>query len=76
MKINSKEEYVEFFPYKNVEIINFPKSYPCKCIKSWNYDGTLGRSCIIHVIYYPKDVTIEEAFDMGFNPKIETLFEG
>jgi hypothetical protein len=76
MRIESKEEYIEFFPYKNVEITNFPKSYPCKCIKSWEEGGTLGCSYIIHVTYYPKDVTIEEAFDMGFNPKIEILFEG
>ena len=74
MKINNKEEYIEFYPYKDKEsIIDFPKEYPCICTKSWEDAGLMGTYWKVYVIYYPKNVTIEEAFEKGLNANWETL---
>jgi hypothetical protein len=76
MKINSKEEYIEFFPYKNTEITKFPDKYPCICFKYSEEAGLMGSYWVVNVLYYPDDLTSEKDFELGVYATTKTLFEG
>lgn len=69
MVINNKEEYDEFYPYDKKNIKLYPKEYPCVCKIENVGAGIMGDYWQVYVAYFPKDVSIEEAFLLGIrNP--------
>ena len=64
--INNKQEYVDFYPYENkAGIKEYPSEYPCVCKVEIEGGGLMGDYRQVYVIYFPKDVSIEEAFLLG-----------
>jgi hypothetical protein len=63
--INNKEEFEEFYPYDKNYITEYPKEYPC--VAKWEYEdcGLMGDKRQVYVAYFPKDVTLEDAFIKG-----------
>lgn len=67
MIINNKEEYEIFHPYSNDRIQEYPTEYPCVCKITYEEGGLMGDYKLIWVIYFPKNVTVEDAFVLGLN---------
>jgi hypothetical protein len=65
MLINNKEEFEEFYPYSKDQISKYPSEYPCLCSWSNEGGGLMGEYKQVRVIYFPKNVTVEEAFLLG-----------
>jgi hypothetical protein len=63
--IDNKEEFEEFYPYSKDQIGEYPKEYPCVCTWEEEGGGLMGEYRQVYVLYFPKDVTIEEAFLLG-----------
>jgi hypothetical protein len=64
--INNKQEYEDFYPYANkAGIKEYPKEYPCVCTWEDEGGGLMGEYRQMYVLYFPKDVTVEEAFLLG-----------
>lgn len=73
MIVNSKEEFEEFYPYSKDQIGEYPKEYPCVCKWMWEGGGLMGEYKQVYVIYFPKNVTINEAFIKGLESNWEIL---
>jgi len=72
--INNQEEYKDFFPYANKESIKeYPTEYPCVCKVEIEGGGLMGDYRQLYVIYFPKDVSIEEAFLLGLKSNWKKL---
>jgi hypothetical protein len=72
--INNQEEYKDFFPYANKESIKeYPTEYPCVCKVEIEGGGLMGDYRQVYVIYFPKDVSIEEAFLLGLKSNWKKL---
>lgn len=72
--INNKQEYEDFYPYANkAGIKQYPKEYPCVCTYEQEGGGLVGEYWQMYVLYFPKDVTVEEAFFLGVKRKWEKL---
>jgi hypothetical protein len=69
-RITSHEEYEEFYPHHKRFIKNYPKEYPCICW--WQYRGET-EYCQAYVVYYPNNISVEEAFWFGLTAKPEEL---
>jgi hypothetical protein len=69
MIINNKEEYEEFYPYSKDKIKEYPKEYPCICSWSTEGGGLMGEYRQVYVIYFPKNLTADEAFLKGLYPE-------
>lgn len=64
-KINNNEEFEDFYPYDKKYIKEYPKEYPCVVKLEWEGGGLMGDYKQVYVAYFPKNVSIEEAFLMG-----------
>ena len=73
MIINNKKEFEEFYPYSKDQIKNYPKEYPCLCKWTWEGGGLMGEYKQTHVLYFPKNITIEKAFLLGVKSQWEEL---
>ena len=73
MIINNKEEFQDFYPYSKDQIDEYPSEYPCVCVCEEEGGGLMGEYKVVYVTYFPKNVTIEEAFLQGMKPKWEKL---
>jgi hypothetical protein len=72
--INNQQEYEEFYPYENkAGIKQYPKEYPCVCTYEQEGGGLMGEYWQMYVAYYPKNVSVEEAFLLGLKRKFEPL---
>lgn len=72
--INNKQEYVDFYPYENkVGIKEYPSEYPCVCKVEIEGGGLMGDYRQVYVIYFPKDVSVEEAFLLGLKQNWKKL---
>ena len=73
--INSKEEYLEFWPYINKKsCTNFPKRYPCFCEKEHEDGGLMGCYWEIEIYYLPEDIKTKREIDFflrGLNRDVE-----
>lgn len=67
MRIDNKEEFEQFYPYKDKTNINYPEKYPCLCYWEEEGGGLTGYYKQIYVLYLPEDLTPreEEVFLMG-----------
>jgi len=73
MIINSKDEFENFYPYSKDQINEYPKEYPCVCKWRREGGGLMGEYKQVYVIYFPKNVTNNEAFMMGLYASWEIL---
>jgi hypothetical protein len=73
MIINNKEEFENFYPYSKDQIKEYPSEYPCVCTWEEEGGGLMGEYKVVYVTYFPKNVTIEEAFLQGLNPKWKNI---
>jgi hypothetical protein len=72
--INNKQEYEDFYPYKNkAGIKQYPNEYPCVCTWEEEGGGLMGEYRQVYVLYFPKDVTVEEAFLLGLSQNWKKL---
>ena len=71
--INNKEEFEEFYPYDKKYIKEYPKEYPCICYWETELRGIMGDERVAYIAYFPKDVTIQEAFLAGVHVKWERI---
>ncbi len=72
--INNKQEYEEFYPYENKQgIKKYPDEYPCVCTWEFEGGGLMGEYKQVYVAYFPKNVSVEEAFILGLKRKFEPL---
>ncbi len=71
--INNKEEYEIFFPYSNDRIQEYPIEYPCVCKITHEEGGLMGDYKLVWIVYFPKNVTVEDAFVLGLNNKWKQL---
>jgi hypothetical protein len=69
MIINNKEEYEKFYPYSKDNIKEYPKEYPCVIRKYYHDAGLMGTYWEVDVLYFPKNLTVNEAFIQGLNPE-------
>lgn len=53
--------------------ITYPKEYPCICKIVEEGGGLMGEYYEMHVAYFPKNVTIKDAFIMGINNPFKKL---
>ena len=69
MKVTNKEDFEDFYPYSKDQIKEYPKEYPCITKIVYVDGGLMGDYKEVHVAYFPKNVSAEEAFLIGlFNP--------
>lgn len=72
--INNKQEYEDFYPYENkAGIKEYPKEYPCVCTWENEGGGLMGEYRQMYVIYFPKDISIQEAFLLGLKRNWQQL---
>ena len=72
--INNQQEYEDFYPYDNKAGIKaYPKEYPCVCTYELEGGGLMGEYWQMYVAYFPKDVSIQEAFFLGLKRNLEQL---
>ena len=72
--INNQQEYEAFYPYENkAGIKQYPKEYPCVCTYELEGGGLMGEYWQMYVAYFPKDVSIQEAFLLGLKRNLEQL---
>lgn len=71
--VNNDQEYEEFYPYDKKNIRKYPKEYPCCVGMSLEGGGLTGEWWDIHVAYFPKNVTTDEAFLIGLGDPWELL---
>jgi hypothetical protein len=72
--INNQKEYEEFYPYENkAGIKQYPNEYPCVCNYEQEGGGLMGEYWQMYVIYFPKNVTVEEAFLLGLKRNWQIL---
>ena len=67
--IKSVDEFINFYPYEEKYIDEYPKEYPCIC--KWEYEGggLTGDIRQVYVAYYPQNLNINETFELGLkNP--------
>lgn len=69
MVINNKKDFENFYPYSKDQIKEYPSEYPCVCALEEKGGGLMGEYIEVFVTYFPKNVTIKEAFIQGMKPK-------
>ena len=62
MVINNKKDFENFYPYSKDQIKEYPNEYPCVCAIEEKGGGLMGEYIEVFVTYFPKNVTIKEAF--------------
>jgi hypothetical protein len=67
--IHNDQEFEEHYPYSKDQIKEYPKEYPCVLGMEYHDAGLMGTYWEVEVVYFPKNVTPEEAFLMGMSPK-------
>ena len=68
--IKNKKEFEGFYPYApKYKPTTYPKEYPC--VVKWEYEerGIMGDEKIVYVAYFPKNLTMEQAFIEGLEYK-------
>ena len=72
--INNQQEFEDFFPYDNkASIKQYPKEYPCVCTWETEGGGIMGDYRQVYVAYFPKNVSVEEAFVLGLKQPLEPI---
>jgi hypothetical protein len=67
--IKNKEEYENFYYYKDSKPKKYPKEYPC-VVDMVNVDcGIMGDGMFHYALYFPKTTDIKEAFLLGLKAK-------
>ena len=73
MIINNQQEYEDFFPYDKKYIKVYPTQYPCYCKMEFEGGGLMGDYKQVYVAYFPKNVSVEEAFVLGLKQPFEPI---
>ncbi len=67
MVIYNKKEFENFYPYDKKYINEYPKEYPCVVKQECVNLGIMGDEKRIYVAYFPKNLSVQEAFIFGLN---------
>lgn len=75
--IRSREEFEEFYYYKEAPAKEYPTRYPCVVTKR-HWIGGLGSGGTVHEIYYPEPAGIDiwlQGFELGVKAGLEHAYD-